>query len=147
MRRNLEDHSETSATPIRLARVAALWAALATAALSSGGCALVLLGGGAAAGAGAVAYAQGELSSPQAASLDTTWEATRTALRDMRYTITEQEKGERRASLTARGPDEEKVTIGLEAKSSNVTEIRIRVGMFGDETVSRQILAEIEKRL
>ncbi len=40
-----------------------------------------------------------------------------------------------------------KVQIKLKRRAENITEIRIRVGAFGDESLSRLILERIRERL
>ena len=50
------------------------------------------------------------------------------------------------AELTARGSGDKKIQIKLQKKTEKVTEIKIRVGLFGDESMSRQILDKIKSR-
>ncbi len=49
-------------------------------------------------------------------------------------------------SFFARGAGDKKIRVKVKKQSDTVTEIRIRVGMFGDESMSRQILDRIKKR-
>ena len=60
--------------------------------------------------------------------------------------MTSKEKDDFYAILVARGAGEKKLTIKLKMQSDNITEIKIRVGMFGDESVSRLIYEEIKKQ-
>lgn len=115
--------------------------------LLSTGCVAMLIGGGAAAGAGAVAYAKGDLTTIEEASLDRVWSASQRAMEDLHYTVTAREKTGLKASLDAKAADDQKVQLRLAKKTESVTELSIRVGVFGDETASRLILKKIRARL
>lgn len=110
------------------------------------GCAAVLVGGAAAGGAGAVLYIKGELHSTEDVSLDRAWNATQAAIKDMGFTVTAKDKDAVSAELVALTADNKKISIILNRKADNVTEISIRVGTFGDESMSRLILEKIRKR-
>lgn len=125
-----------------------LMIALAAASLAlCNGCALLVVGGAAAAGAGAVAYTEGQLKDTEAASLDAVHTATLTALRDMQYAVVSDAKDVNNAKIIARTATDTKIEIQLAKQSPSITEIRIRVGTFGDEQLSRQILAKIKAHL
>ncbi|MCS7091356.1 MAG: DUF3568 family protein [Verrucomicrobiota bacterium] len=111
------------------------------------GCALLLVGGAAAAGAGTVAYVRGELQATLDSPYEKVWSVTRRALADLNMVITEQEKDGLTGHITARAAGDRKVTLRLRKITGTATEVRIRVGTWGDETVSRQILEQIERRL
>ena len=114
--------------------------------LINSGCAAVLLGGGAAAGAGTILYIKGELRSTEEVSLDTAWIATQTAIKDMEFVTGTAEKDAISAKLIAYTSDSREIQITLKRKSDKLTEIGIRVGTFGDESLSRLILENIRKR-
>ena len=114
--------------------------------LMNSGCAAVLVGGAAAGGAGAVLYIKGELHSTEDVSLDRAWNATQAAIKDMGFTVTAKDKDAVSAELVALTADNKKISIILNRKADNVTEISIRVGTFGDESMSRLILEKIRKR-
>ncbi|UCE39462.1 MAG: DUF3568 family protein [Thermoplasmata archaeon] len=109
--------------------------------LANSGC--VLLVGGAA-GAGAVAYLGGELKSDEEISLDRLWDATQAAIKDMGLTVKTKEKDYLSAKLVAVTADDKNININLKRKSDNLTEIAIRIGKFGNESMSQQILNEIK---
>jgi hypothetical protein len=112
------------------------------------GCpAVVLVGGGAAAGGGAVAYIKGELKSTAQVSLDRAWKATQMAMDDLEFTVTGKEKDVFDAELTASGAGDKKIKVALKKISDTRTEIKIRVGAFGDKSLSQRILETIKKRL
>lgn len=111
------------------------------------GCAGVLLAGGAAAGVGTFAYINGELQSSEKATMDQLWAATLQAAQGMQLRIVREEKDALNARLHAKGVENKDIFIKLKSVAMNETEIRIRINVFGDEAMSRRILAEIRKRL
>lgn len=111
------------------------------------GCAVLLVGGAAAAGAGTVAYVRGELRATVDGTYDRVWSAAERALQDLDMAITAREKDGLTGQLTARASGDRKVTVRLRKVTGTATEVRIRVGTWGDEALSRQILEQIERRL
>jgi hypothetical protein len=65
----------------------------------------------------------------------------------MGFVIGNSEKNDLSGSLTAYTADNKKVQIKLKRRAESITEIRIRVGTFGDESLSRLILERIRERL
>ena len=120
---------------------------LSAAVLSLPGCALFLIGGGAAAGAGAVAYSRGQLRSVQETPFERAWDAAQAAMRDLGFVVTYQEKEPDSGKLLARTKDNGEVEIRLKAESTTATEIRIRVGWLGNEALSNVILEKIKQHL
>src|SRR5712692_2182711 len=114
--------------------------------LMNSGCAAVLIGGAAAGGAGAVLYVKGELHSTEGVPLDRAWDATQAAVNDMRFTVTAKDKDAVSATLMALTTDNTTIQITLNRNADNLTEILIRVGTLGDESMSRLILERIRKR-
>lgn len=115
--------------------------------LVSTGCTLLLLGGAAAAGAGTVVYVRGELQTTVDATLDGAWRASRDALKDLQMPVTAETKDGLTGKLTARTAGDKKVTIRLKKVTDTTTDLSIRMGTWGDETASRQLLEQIKKRL
>ena len=124
-----------------------LSALIAGLSLGSSGCAVFLVGGGAAAGAGAVAYIRGELKSTESASMKQALEASEAALTELGLAITVREKSDLISKFTARGAADKKVEVNLKKLSDALTEISIRVGAFGEETLSRLIMDKIHSKL
>ena len=118
---------------------------LAGAAAALPGC--LALAVGAAAGVGTYAYVEGELKTMFDSNLDRTWDATRAAIDDLQFRVEESTKDALGARLVAREADGKTVKINEEAKGGNLTEVRVRVGTFGDEAQSRLILDKIKARL
>lgn len=106
------------------------------------GCTCLVAG---AAGGGAVAYVRGELKAVEEVSLDRAWSAAKQAMSDLEFSVTKAEKDSFNGELVARGAGDKKVVVKLKMQSDSVTEIRIRVGTFGDEVMSRKILETIKK--
>lgn len=114
--------------------------------LMSAGCAPAIIAGGAAVGVGSAAFLHGELTSEEKVSFDAAWNATLKATEDLGYTITSRENGEFWGELIARDSGGKKLTVKLRSPDDTRTEIKIRVGFFGDESLSMRILDEIRSR-
>lgn len=112
--------------------------------LTPQGCLLFLAGAGA--GATTAAYITGELRATDHVDMDRAWQATLDALTAMNMPIGEPRKDALTGRLVARTADNKDVNIRLDRKGSNLTEIRIRIGVMGDETRSRQILERIRSK-
>ncbi len=111
------------------------------------GCALLVFGGGAVAGAGMVAYAKGELPTAEDVDLDRAWEAALGAMDDLDFTITSRYLTATSAKLVARGAGSRRVTVAVERRVGGLTDIHVRVGFFGDEALSRLILDKMRERM
>ena len=111
------------------------------------GCLLLAVGAGAGAGAATVAYVKGELKTTYAASLNRTWDATLSALKDLRINVYSSKKDATGGDVEATKADGTKVKITLEPAGPDTTSVRIRVGIFGDEEASRVINRQIASKL
>ncbi|MBU6401731.1 MAG: DUF3568 family protein, partial [Verrucomicrobia bacterium] len=111
------------------------------------GCAVLLLGTGAAAGAGTVVYYNGQLRATEDASLDRTWSASQSAMKDLQIAVVEKKKDGLTGYLRGRSSGAKRVTVNLKRKTDQVTEVRVRVGYVGDKVISQQILDQIRKDL
>ncbi|MBI1841049.1 MAG: DUF3568 family protein [Verrucomicrobia bacterium] len=116
--------------------------------LSVAGCAsIALIGAGAAAGVAGVAYANGELKTSLEASLDNAYAAAQAAMKDFQFSIKKTAKDVLYAKVEATTAQDKSVQITLNKTSDKITELRIRVGVFGDESLSRSIHEKIKARL
>lgn len=115
--------------------------------IGGAGCALLVVGGAAAAGAGTAAYVRGDLKANLDATLDQTLAATRAALKELQMPITVEEKDGLSGKLTARAVGDKKIGVRVNKVTGTLTEVAIRVGTWGDETMSREILDKIKQRL
>jgi len=108
------------------------------------GCAVLLVGAAAGAGAGTYAYVNGELKETDNVAYDTAGDATLAAMKDLGYAVVDNKKDALTTKITAVSTGDKKVYITLTKQSATATEISIRVGTFGDEALSRQILDKIK---
>lgn len=112
---------------------------------ASSGCGALLLVGGA--GTSAIAFATGELRSSEEVSLETLEEASRQAVERLDYQDVEIERQPDRVRIRARTAGGESVDLRMLARSPERTDLRIRIGVFGDEAASRLLLEEIHQSL
>jgi hypothetical protein len=113
--------------------------------MSSAGCGALLLIGGA--GTSAIAFATGELRSTEKVPLAELDRACSVAIETLGYDKVErvQQPGKIRwQALTASG---DPVDIHLTAEGKDETELRIRIGVFGDEARSRLVREQIQQSL
>lgn len=127
-----------------IARIAALAALAALVAVAAGCGALLLVGG---AGTSAIAFATGELRSTEKTSLAELDAACATAVDVLGYAEIETERNADHIRWRARTAAGDPVDIRLIAKKSDRTELRIRIGVFGDEAKSRLVLEQIQQAL
>jgi len=109
-----------------------------------GGCALLVVGAAAGAGAGTYAYVDGELKSTETVTYDTACTASLAAMKDLGFAVVEDKKDALTDKITARSTADKKVYVTLTKQSATSTEIKIRVGTFGDQNQSQQILTQIK---
>jgi hypothetical protein len=113
-------------------------------ALAGSGCLIVAAG---AAGAGTVAYVRGDLQATLDAGYEESLRATRGGLERMKYSIISDRSDALAGEFVARTALDKKVQVRVTKESDALTKIRIRVGVFGDEEISRSLLDAIKARL
>jgi hypothetical protein len=91
--------------------------------------------------------AEGVLRSTLEGSVPEVVNATNATLEDLELTAVENTVDKLKGKITARMAVGTKVSISLEAIGTGSTAIRIKVGTFGDKSISMQIFRNIEKRL
>jgi len=111
------------------------------------GCMLLAAGAGAGAGVATVTYIKGELQTTYPTSLDKTWDATLLALRDLDIKVIYTERDKINGNIEARRNDGTKIKISLTQEGTGTTLLKIRVGVFGDDSYSRAINSRIASRL
>jgi hypothetical protein len=126
-----------------LFRAIGLSLAMMFVAATQSGC--LLLAG--AAGVVSYAYADGDLTGYEDADLPRTMAATKLAMNDLKYEILSTESDTEGGKVEARVGTENKAVIHLIRKSEKVTKVKVRIGTFGDETASREILNKLEGHL
>lgn len=111
------------------------------------GCAALVIGGAAAAaGAGVVVYKNGELKSTEAVSIDRAWVATEKAVQAMEFKPVSSTKDALGAKYEGVGAADKRVIVALKSTGEKMTEVRIRVGLVGDEAAARTVLAKIQSQ-
>ena len=124
-------------------------AVVAAAVLFLGGCAAPIVIASAAipaVQAGTEAFVRGDLESAQIASMERVYTASLQALTDLKFTIISKRFGKNSASITAKELGGRHIDVSFERRSSEVTKTTIRVGVWGDQAISRLILGEIQAR-
>ena len=111
------------------------------------GCALFVVGAVAAGGAGTWAYIKGEIKATEQVSLDKAWTATLDTMKDLEFPVTYKAKDALAGELKAVNSSGTTIQIYLKKLSDSSTEIRIRIGTFGDEPLSRTIITKIDAKL
>lgn len=112
------------------------------------GCGAALLAGAAGGAAvGGAAYVNGEHSQVHTADLDHTWTATLAALKQMNIRVDQSSKDALGGNINAQRADGTDVKIKEEPSGEGNTQVKIRVGTFGDLTASEAIQDQIAARL
>ena len=112
------------------------------------GCApLIFFGAGTAVGIVGSMYYRGALTVIYQAPYMETWDATLKAIDNMKFFMESKDHDSTKGKITARRPDDKPVTISLKYKTSQETEVMIRVGLLGDKGSSKVIKEEIRKVL
>ncbi len=126
-----------------------LWLGLL--AVSQTGCLVAAVGAGA--GAAAYGYYQGNYTSSCSAEFGETYQATKLALADLAMPIRHENHQGMTGEIESSIEDGTHVTINLEEKpriqasDSHQTEVTIRVGYFGDSTISNNIQQKISQHI
>ncbi len=128
---------------------------LAAMTMANGGClAAAGVAAAGAAGAGGYAYMKGKVSYTFNSSVEDTWSAARKSLAEMQMPILEEERQNTQSGFfRSETTDGTAVRIYLEAVEdegpppTRGTEVTVRVGTFGDYTVSDHILRQLSAHL
>jgi hypothetical protein len=115
--------------------------------LCATGCVPLLIGAAGAGAAGTYAYVKGQMEVTYAADYERTWAATLDTLKALGVTVQDANKDAFGGEIRAKRADDTSVTIQLAPVTSNATSAKIRVGTFGNRTISERISKEIENRL
>lgn len=132
--------SRYRSSPFRFA--AGLLASAAAIGLS--GCVVV---GATAVAAGTVAYLQGDLNATIAADVAAVARATERTIKDMKLVEISNKQDALTAAFVARNAKDDSITIHLTRDTATQTKVQIRVGLTGDEQLSRAILDAIQANL
>ena len=117
-------------------------------ALVSSGCAVLLLGTGAAAGAGAVAYSHGELRMVEELPYEQVRDAASATLtQDLHLKLIETRDEIGVTTLVAEDNASGKTKVIVKKLSTHASELRIRVGILGDQAKSQAVYDAIKLHL
>lgn len=111
------------------------------------GCLTFLAGGAALGTAGTVVYVRGNYSAELPRSLFACDRAVKTICRRARLTEIKRTCNGHRSVRICRDLQDVKIKIFLKELDPELTRITLRVGAWGDEESSRELLAEIEREL
>lgn len=109
------------------------------------GCAGVILAGGAA--GSTFVYLNGELKTQEEVSLEKLYAAALRMTDKMDFEIQEKSKDGLTGRIYAKGAGDKDIYINMKSLDENNTELRIRIGIIGDEVMSKRIHKEILKQL
>lgn len=138
-----------NATKSMRSRVARWLPCLTLILLGSSLCGCLVAAVGAAAGAGAYAYYQGNVSASYASEFGQTYQCTKAALTDLAMPVLSEHHDGLTGSIESSIEDGTHVTIKLEEKprilatDSHQTEVTVRVGVLGDSKVSARLQDQI----
>ncbi len=110
-------------------------------------CAPVLFLGGAAAGVAGYKYYEGALEVVYESPFMETWDAALGVLDRMDIEVTNKKHDLTAGKISAMRSDEKEVNLSFKYRSTEETEVSIRVGVLGDERASDAIKEEIRKEL
>lgn len=129
----------------------ALFSIAAGISVSAGGCAAPLLATGAglsAFQAGGSAYIRGELESAEVVEMHTLFQLVQDVLvEEFAFEIAVARAGDNYAFIHTKETQGRMIRVNLERKSPVVTKINVRVGLFGDQPMSRLILGGIQAHI
>ena len=108
------------------------------------GCGILILGGAA---AGTVGYVSGDLNGTVEGEFQNVVEAADLAFRENSFREASRDAGQHSIAYELWTPQDDKVLLTITRASKTLTNITIRVGVFGDEPLSRNILDEIKIRV
>ena len=108
------------------------------------GCGILILGGAA---AGTVGYVSGDLNATIEGGFQNVVEAADTAISENSIGETSRDARQHSVAYELRTLQDDKVLLTIARASKDLTNVTIRVGVFGDEPLSHHILEEIKIRV
>jgi len=112
---------------------------------SLSGCVALALGG--AAGAAGVMYVKGRVVDKVNAPIDRVYNASLAMLESKKLAVSYKQADVASAHIKSKYADDKEIWIDIEAITSEVCEIKIRVGVTGDQDRSIDLLEGIKSRL
>ena len=111
------------------------------------GCTLALLGAGAGAGIAGTTYVMGKLEGQVDAPVQKVKDATVAALKSLDLPVDKERGDKLEAELESETADHKTIWVSIDSIDASRSKIAIRVGLFGDEAQSHQILNAIRTQL
>lgn len=111
------------------------------------GCAVMLLSAGAAAGIGAYKYVEGTMEKDYPREMQPTFQACMAAAGTMGLRVAQQHYGQTESRLEAVQPPDTNVKIQLVARPNNITTVKVRFGLMGNEDQSAYFHRLVMKNL
>ncbi|MFC1831588.1 DUF3568 family protein [Thermodesulfobacteriota bacterium] len=108
------------------------------------GCGVLILGGAA---AGTVGYVSGDLNATIEGGFEKVVEASDAAIRENSIREITRDASQHQVAYELRTPQDDKILLTISRASKDLTNVTIRVGVFGDEPLSHRILEEIKTRV
>lgn len=108
------------------------------------GCIGAAVVGGAAAGAAGYAYYKGELKSTENIPVSKLWEAVTQMIEEAKIIVEERTQDAFTAIVKARQADGTPIRIVMKRVTDNVSELRIKVGTFGNQSEALEIYRQIK---
>ncbi len=125
--------------------IAVVLCVLTVGVLTMSGCLPLLVG--AAAGAGGLAWANGDLEQNVNTSNERVHSAVIKALNSLKITVKSDQSDRLKSRVKAEFSDGEGVAVDTDALTEKATKIKVRVGLIGDKQKSEMILNAILKNL
>ena len=120
---------------------------LALCLLMLSGCAVMLLSAGAAAGIGAYKYVEGTMEKDYPRPMQPTYQACMSAASTMGLRVAQQHYGQTESRIEAVQPPDTTVKIQLVARPNNITTVKVRFGLMGNEDQSAYFHRLVMKNL
>ncbi len=95
-------------------------------------------------GAGSATYVRGDLEATSANDFNRVLDATHKAIKELGFTEISAKKETLSAVMVARVPSDRRIEISINSTGKDLTNIKIRVDLFGDEQLSRSLLDKIK---
>lgn len=111
------------------------------------GCGVVLFGAGAAVGAGALVWHRGWLRGSLPEPIERVQRAAKAALGDLNATVVSEELKGKTGMVDATMPDGRRVVVETRLLGPKDTQVRIRVGIWGDQDASLRLFEQMKKHL
>ncbi len=110
-------------------------------------CAPAAFIGGAALGVGGYKFYDGQLIVIYPATLEKTFDASVSAMENLEYQIYERQRKLTSGKIVTTGSIKDQIKLSFKSHSTEETEVSIRVGLLGDETISNKIKDKINEYL